>query len=264
MIRFCDVTKAKGMVHPDNLFDYLGLDENERPKTPNTKVVWFNPGREYVSKKGNDLVPFKPKWMFKHTCVENPGYGAYQHYLQVSIDDNGNIVTADYDFVRIADGALDENGNGTSGVVVFPVFEGFDHQTGENRLYVGFFLQYRPVIRNLDRKETTHGVWVATVPGGFGKLAQKSADTVKSEAAEEFGAELVELVETGWASDNRAKTETPVKYMLAKFKLGLNVVDDSHEKIFGKYAVPIEDFPIGADGIINNAYLFALSYLELI
>ncbi|HBI35604.1 TPA: hypothetical protein DDY47_01560 [candidate division WWE3 bacterium] len=246
------------MILPEHLFDYLGLDENERPAQPNVIAIPLDslePGKTYFTKKGKDLVPFVPKWGLDGDTVTNPGFGAYQHYVQASIGNNGEIATVDYDFYRIADGALDSEGNGTPGAVVFPVF--FLENNPEP--YIGFFLQWRPVIKNLTTGK--HGCWAATVPGGFGKLTKLSGDTAREEAAEEFGAELLDLRDIGYASDNRAKTETPIRYMLAQFRLAGNAPDDSHETIFGKFGISFWKFPLGADGIINTAWAFAASAL---
>jgi hypothetical protein len=119
-IRYCfPAISARGMVAPSQLFDYLGLKKEEIPDKPNVVTLplsALDKNVQYLTKKGGNLIPFKPAWGVNAEGLSNPGFGAYQHYAQVTVDELGMIGTVDYDFIRIADGALDAAGNGTSGV----------------------------------------------------------------------------------------------------------------------------------------------------
>jgi hypothetical protein len=260
-----------GMVLPQDLLAYLGISEAERPKSPNITVIPVDqlplPVAQYNTRnKEGAMVPFNPRYQLKsldanYGIMNKQGIEMYVPAVQAKIDPaTGEILELDHDLVWILDGAtwIDDKGlpHGTPGKVVVPIF------SYQSQWYVGFMLQWRPGIWDLQSKKL--GTWVATFPGGFGSLIGDDKAQAAKEAAEEMNIDLTGITCTGYAVANRAKDQTPIQYFKSQFSFRSGEPPkEGHEKTFGQYAISLQKFPLGVDGIIDTAISFALWSLWL-
>jgi hypothetical protein len=155
-----------------------------------------------------------------------------------------------YDFCVIEDGPQDENGVATPGVMLVPVRE------DGGRMIVGALREWRPVIR--DPETGKMGVEIVGLPGGFAKKAgQKPEDVASYQGLSEMGIEVLEVIPLGQSSANRAYIPTCICYFAVKYRIVAEAKPEGLESIIGAEEIPLSDFPLGLDGIVNTAIAFA-------
>lgn len=182
---------------------------------------------------------------------KNPSLGSFTH--SAMLKDDGTFA---YDFMLWDDGPIDPTtGLATPGAITVPVRKGDD-----GKYYVRCFQQERPVI--YDHINGVQGVTCYSFPGGFAIYTGESPEAVsRRESLEEAGIKLIDVKPVGYASANRANTRTCPNYFIAAYEQIKQTIAPEGEKIFGNFEFPIEDFPLGMDGLVNNAWAFAMKYL---
>lgn len=184
---------------------------------------------------------------------ESPRFGRFVH---VAVVDETNKFL--YDWMVKLDGPVQSDGHATPGAVMVVVEERPD----------GFYLhcqeEYRPVI--YDHVNQQQGVVVIGFAGGYSKKGEKPSDTALREALEEQGieVEIATVERLGYATDNRATTETCHEVYMAYFKRKGAPNPDENEMIGRTRVVRVDEFPIGQDGIVNSAYAMLVRRLGLV
>ena len=183
----------------------------------------------------------------------NPPLGAYQHAAVV--DDSGKFL---YDIIRKLDGPVQDDGHATPSAIMVVVEERPDG------MYLYCQEETRPVI--FDHVNNQQGVIVTGFAGGFTKKGAKPSDTALEELLEEQGVQVdkATVERIGWASDNRATTETCIEVYLGVFSRKVAATPGEHEIILKTKAIRIDQFRTGRDGIVNNAYGMAVEHLGLV
>jgi hypothetical protein len=181
----------------------------------------------------------------------NPRVGSFMRYAVLDGDE------FKYDFVVHEDGPLDKDGIATPGVVVVPVRE------VNGLLMVRSVIEWRPVIR--DPNTGKLGVKIQGLPGGFAKKTrQLGTESAFYQAMTELGIEILELELIGRASPNRAYTSTCIRYYVATYQLAGDAQPEKLESILGSSELPLYEFPLGLDGIVNTAIAFTWRYFNMI
>lgn len=185
---------------------------------------------------------------------ESTKYGRFEHVAFVD-SDTGNFL---YDGIRKLDGPPQDDGHATPSGVLVVVEEKAD----------GFYFhcveESRAII--FDHINGVQGVNILGFGGGFARKGEKPNETALRELIEETGIEVektsVELI--GYASDNRATTETCHEVYLAVFKRKGKSNPDLGESIKGTKLIRVDQFPAGQDAIVNSAAFMAVKHLGLI
>lgn len=163
-----------------------------------------------------------------------------------------------YDFPVIEDGPQDGEGIATPSVMVVPIFK-----TSSGKLLTLSVLEYRPVVRDPNTKKL--GVLIQGLPGGRAKkVDQDWKEIANFEAYEEAGAKLKKLVLMGASSPDRALYSCCVRYAIAFLDLKKKAKPENFESILGTKLIPLIDFPLGLDGMVNTAIAFAWRYCGLV
>jgi ADP-ribose pyrophosphatase YjhB (NUDIX family) len=218
-----------------------GMDMNLKKITdvalPEGKVYGWQPVIE-----GDRIIGFK-----------NPKLGSFIHTAMVK--DDGTFF---YDIMLWDDGPIDsETGLATPGTITVPV-----RKDENGKYYVRCFQQERPVI--FDHINNVQGVTCYSFPGGFASYTGESPEAVaRRESLEEAGIKLIDVKIIGYSSANRANTRTCINFAVAEYVQVKETIDPSGEKIFGNYEFLIEKFPLGQDGLINEAWAHAIKHLLL-
>lgn len=187
-------------------------------------------------------------------AFENAQYGRFERVAFVDAD-SGDFL---YDGIRKFDGPRQEDGHATPGAIMVVVEECSD----------GYYLhcqeESRPII--FDHINGVQGVVVVGFAGGFSKKGEKPSETALKELLEEQGVKVekasVEMI--GYASDNRATTETCIEVYLGKFSIKVDAKPGEHEEILKTNTIRVDQFDLGHDGIVNSAYAMAVHYLGCI
>lgn len=184
---------------------------------------------------------------------KNPTKGSFTHTAMVN--DDG---TFSYDFMLWDDGPIDPaTGLATPGTITVPV-----RKDKNGNYFVRCFQQERPVI--FDHMNNVQGVTCYSFPGGFASYTGESPEAVaRRESLEEAGIKLIDVKIIGYSSANRANTRTCVNFAIAEYVQVKESVDPAGEKIFGNFEFPIKKFPLGQDGLINEAWAHAIKHLLL-
>lgn len=187
-------------------------------------------------------------------AFENPKFGRIEHVAFVDADTNAYL----YDGIRKLDGPVNEDGHANPGVILVVV------EDREDGIYLHCQEEMRPII--YDHIKNLVGVTCRGFAGGFSKKGEKPSDAALRELLAEQGIEVnsssVERI--GYASDNRASTETCIEVFLGKFKRNIGAHPDGHEIILKTVPVRVDQFVCGCDGIVNSAYAMVVSHLGLV
>lgn len=184
---------------------------------------------------------------------ENPAFGRIEHVAFVDAESDNFL----YDGIRKLDGPINDDGHSNPGVIFVVVEE------REDGIYLHCQEEQRPII--YDHVEGVQGVKCTGFAGGFSKKGEKPSEAALRELMAEQGIEVDAFVERiGWASDNRASTETCYEVFLGKFKRKVNANPDGHEIILKSKLVRIDQFECGRDGIVNSAYAMTVCSLGLV
>lgn len=168
--------------------------------------------------------------------------------IHAMVDGEGNY---QYDFPVHQDGRLTENGKATPGAVVVPLRK---DENGD--LWVRSVMEYRPAIE--DPLTGERGVEVTGVPGGFAKkIGTDPKNTASLQALTEAGVEVTNYLGPFYSSPNRAYGATPIAYYLAEYVESKDNQPEKYEGIMGSKEIKLEEFPLGLDGIVNNAIAIA-------
>jgi ADP-ribose pyrophosphatase YjhB (NUDIX family) len=225
----------------------------EPPERPNITVVPAWQARRLLPEGRNF------GWQLTEDGLVNPRFGAFRRYAQVEVDQDGNPIKFHYDLVLWDDGPIDpETGLATPGMVVVPI------EKKEGEYFVRCSWQWRPAI--YDQETGEQGVWTLSVPGGFADFVGETPEAVaKREAREEGALHLLNWKKLGHSSANRANTRTCVNFGYALFEVVEGEkLTESDEKLYGSFAVPLVDFPITRDKLINEAVWATQKALGLI
>jgi len=187
-------------------------------------------------------------------ALENPRFGRFERVAFVNTE-TGDFL---YDGIRKLDGPVQEDGHATPGAIMAVVEE------KEDGLYLHCQKEIRPII--FDHVKGIQGVEVLGFAGGFSKRGQKPSQAALEELLEEQGVLVnessVELI--GYASDNRATTETCIEVYLGTFRRQTEARVGEHEIILKTLPVRVDEFKPGLDGIVNSAYAMIVSHLGLV
>jgi hypothetical protein len=186
--------------------------------------------------------------------LENPRFGRVEHVAFVDSETGAFL----YDGIRKLDGPINEDGHANPGVILVVVEE------REDGIYLHCQEEIRPII--YDHIEKVQGVKVLGFAGGFSRKGEKPSEAALRELLAEQGIQVEEasVERIGWASDNRASTETCIEVYLGKFSRKVEATPDGHEIILKSMPVRIDQFVCGRDGIINSAYAMVVTHLGLV
>jgi len=186
--------------------------------------------------------------------LENPLFGRIEHVAFVDPETCEFL----YDGIRKLDGPINEDGHANPGVVFVVVEE------REDGIYMYCQEETRPII--YDHVACVQGVKCLGFAGGFSKKGEKPSEAALRELLAEQGivVDQASVERIGWASDNRASTETCIEVFLGKFKSNIGAHPDGHEIILKTIPVRIDQFVCGRDGVVNSAYAMVVSHLGLV
>lgn len=186
--------------------------------------------------------------------IENPRFGRIEHVAFVDADTNAFL----YDGIRKLDGPINDDGHANPGVI-FVVSE-----EREDGIYLHCQEETRPII--YDHVNKIQGVKILGFAGGFTHKGEKPNEGALRELLAESGIEVesATVERIGYASDNRASTETCIEVYLGKFRRNVGALPEGHEIILKSLMVRIDKFRPGLDGIINSAYAMVVSRLGLV
>lgn len=186
--------------------------------------------------------------------IENPRFGRIEHIAFIDSDTGAFL----YDGIRKLDGPMNDDNHANPGVV-FVVTE--DRSDG---IYLHCQEEFRPLI--YDHINKIQGVKIFGFAGGFTHKGEKPSEGALRELLAESGIEVesASVERIGYASDNRASTETCIEVFLGKFKRNVGALPEEHEIILKSLMVRIDQFKPGLDGIINSAYAMVVSHLGLV
>lgn len=187
-------------------------------------------------------------------AFENPRFGRFEHVAFVDVETGAFL----YDGIRKLDGPINEDGHANPGVIFVVVEE------REDGIYLHCQEEMRPVI--YDHVSGELGVKVLGFAGGFTRKGENPSEAALRELLVEQGIEVDEasVERIGWASDNRASTETCIEVFLGKFSRKVSAAPDEHEEILRTVLVRINQFICGRDGIVNSAYAMVVTHLGLV
>jgi hypothetical protein len=190
--------------------------------------------------------------------IENPKFGRVEHVAFVDADTNAYL----YDGIRKFDGPINDDGHATPGSI-FVVVEKRGWWIFK-RWYLHCIEEFRPII--YDHINDIHGVKVLGFAGGFARKGEKPSEGALRELLAEQGivVDSASVERIGYASDNRASTETCIEIYLGKFSRKVQAHPEGHEIILKSVMVRIDRFKPGLDGIINSAYAMVVSHLGLV
>ena len=186
--------------------------------------------------------------------IENPRFGRIEHIAFLDADSGAYL----YDGIRKFDGPINEDGHANPGVI-FVVTE-----EREDGIYIHCVEEIRPII--YDHINKIQGVKILGFAGGFTHKGEKPSEGALRELLAESGIEVesASVERIGYASDNRASTETCIEVFLGKFKRNVGALPEEHEIILKSLMVRIDQFKPGLDGIVNSAYAMVVSHLGLV
>lgn len=190
--------------------------------------------------------------------IENPRFGRVEHVAFVDADTGAYL----YDGIRKLDGPINEDGHSNPGVI-FVVIEKRGWWIFK-RWYLHCIEEFRPII--YDHINGVQGVKVLGFAGGFTHKGEKPSEGALRELLAEQGikVESASVEQIGYASDNRASTETCIEVYLGKFSRKFKPIPDGHEIILKSVLVRINQFKPGLDGIVNSAYAMVIAHLGLV
>lgn len=186
--------------------------------------------------------------------IENPRFGRVEHVAFVDSETGAFL----YDGIRKLDGPVNEDGHSNPGVI-FVVTE-----EREDGIYMHCVEEIRPII--YDHISEVQGVKILGFAGGFTHKGEKPSEGALRELLAEQGIEVesASVERIGYASDNRASTETCIEVFLGKFKRNVGALPEGHEIILKSIMVRVDQFKPGLDGIVNSAYAMVVSHLGLV
>lgn len=187
-------------------------------------------------------------------AFENSRFGRIEHVAFVD-ETSGAFL---YDGIRKLDGPINEDGHANPGVILVVV------EDREDGIYLHCQEEVRPLIYDHILKQ--QGVTVLGFAGGFSKKGENPNEAALRELLSEQGIEVDEasVERIGYASDNRASTETCIEVFLGKFSRKTESSPDGHEIILKTVPVRIDQFKTELDGIVNSAYAMVVTHLGLI
>lgn len=184
-----------------------------------------------------------------------PGKDSYKYGFVCDVDDaTGEVVKARYDGLKKFDGPIGPNGHATPSAVMVVA----EKRTDGYYLYVA--PEYRVFI--YDDEADVEGVTIEeSFPGGFTEKGKTPEETALDEVLHELGVEVknAEIKRIGRASDNRAMTETCIRYYLGVFERQVEQALQGDEVVGKTTAVRVDQFEPGLDGIVDTAYSFLVS-----
>lgn len=187
--------------------------------------------------------------------IENPRFGRVEHVAFVDADSNAYL----YDGIRKLDGPINEDGHANPGAILVVVEDKSDG------IYLLCQEEFRPII--FDHVNGIQGVKIIGFAGGFTHKGEKPSEGALRELLAEQGiiVDKASVERIGYASDNRASTETCIEVFIGRFSRKVEATPDGHEVIL-KSVIPIriDKFMPGLDGIVNSAYAMVVSRLGLI
>jgi hypothetical protein len=187
-----------------------------------------------------------------------PGKDSYIRGFVCDVEDDGTIVKVRYDALKKFDGPIGEDGHATPSAVMVVV------ERRADGIYLYCAPEYRVFI--YDHVNNQLGVTVMGFAGGFTEKGKKPAETALAEVLHEHGIVVkdAEIVRIGYASDNRAMTETCIEYYLGIFTRQVGQDLQGDEVIQKTEAIRVDHFVPGLDGIVDTAYAFLVSHLGLV
>ena len=190
--------------------------------------------------------------------IENPRFGRFEHVAFVDADTNAFL----YDGIRKLDGPINDDEHSNPGVI-FVVIEKRGWWIFK-KWYLHCIEEVRPII--YDHINSIQGVKILGFAGGFTHKGEKPSEGALRELLAEAGIMVKDasVERIGYASDNRASTETCIEVYLGKFSRKFKPIPDGHEIILKSVLVRIDKFKPGLDGIINSAYAMVVAHLGLV
>lgn len=186
------------------------------------------------------------------------GKDSYKRGFVCDVDDDGKIVKVRYDGVKKFDGLVGENGHATPSAVMVVA------ERRADGIYLFCAKEYRVFI--YDHVEDQLGVNIIGFAGGFTEADKTPAQTALDEVLHEHGIAVMnaKVERIGYASDNRAMTETCIEYYLGTFEREVGQELQGDEVIQKTEAIRVDQFVPGLDGIVDTAYSFLVHHLGLV
>ena len=188
----------------------------------------------------------------------NRGKDSYVRGFVCDVESDGTITKVRYDALKKFDGLVGKDGHATPSAVVVAVEKRKD----------GFYLYCAPEFRVFiyDHVKKQQGVEIVGFAGGFTEKDKTPGETALAELLQEHGikVKVATVVRIGYASDNRAMTETCIEYFMAVFERQEETMLGDDEMIRKTEAIRVDRFAPGLDGIVNTAYAFVVHKLGLV
>ncbi|MGA3291867.1 MAG: hypothetical protein ABSC49_01830 [Candidatus Microgenomates bacterium] len=187
------------------------------------------------------------------------GKDSYIRGFVCDVEDDGTIVKVRYDALKKFDGLVGEDGHATPSAVMVVA------ESRADGIYLYCAPEYRVFI--YDHVNNQLGVTVEGFAGGFTEKGKEPAETALEEVLQEHGivvGAVWPIVRIGYASDNRAMTETCIEYYLGMFERQVGQDLQGDEVIQKTEAIRVDHFVPGLDGIVDTAYAFLVSHLKLV
>lgn len=190
----------------------------------------------------------------RSVAFESPRFGRFEHVAFVDSETGAFL----YDGIRKFDGPVNEDGHANPGVILVVVEERSDG------IYLHCQEEFRPII--YDHVQGQQGVKVLGFAGGFSHKGENPSEAALRELLAEQGIEVdkASVERIGWASDNRASTETCIEVFLGKFSRKVDANPEGHEIVLRTVLVRVDRFACGRDGIVNSAYAMVVTHLGLV
>lgn len=207
--------------------------------------------------KQNYLPEYDEKGVF--TGFGKFGKDSYKRGFVCDVDDaTGNVVKARYDALKKFDGPVGTDGHATPSAVIVVA------EWREDGLYLYTAPETRIFI--WDDVAQLQGPEIQGFAGGFTQQGKKPEETALDEVLEEYGIKVknAELTLIGRASDNRAMTDTCIRYYIGTFERQEAPRLGSDEMIGKAAPVRVDHFTPGLDGIVDTAYAFVVSHFGLV
>jgi hypothetical protein len=209
-----------------------------------------------LPEKQNYLPEFDQNGVF--IGLGKPGKDSYIRGFVCDVEEDGTIVKVRYDALKKFDGPVGEDGHATPSAVMVVAEKRWD----------GIYLYCAPEFRVFiyDHVKNQQSVDVLGFAGGFTEKGKTPAQTALEEVLQEHGVAVrnATIERIGYASDNRAMTETCIEYYLGIFEREGNQNLGGDEMIRKTQVVRVDRFVPGVDGIVNTAYAFLVHHLGLV
>lgn len=186
------------------------------------------------------------------------GKDSYKYGFVCDVEEDGSIVKVRYDGMKKFDGPVGPNGHATPGAVMIVA------ELRSDGIYLFTAPEFRVFI--YDDEADVEGVTIQGFAGGFTPKGKTPEETALDEVLEEYGIEVksASVERIGRASDNRAMTETMIRYYVGLIERKIEPKLGDDEVIGNAIPVRVDKFHPGFDGIVDTAYAFLVDHFGLV